>query len=180
MTESQAQSSPKGGKALAKRVYRFEEGHEAFGGDREAMKELLGGKGAGLAEMTYTGVNVPPGLTILTSCCREYTQIGEKMPPGLFDEVLAELTHVEKKLDRKLGDLDKPLLLSVRSGAKFSMPGMMDTILNLGLNDKTVESLTKLTGNGRFVWDSYRRFIAMYSNVVLEITKTTSKIFSKT
>jgi pyruvate,orthophosphate dikinase len=171
MTESQAQSSPKGGKALAKRVYRFEEGHEAFGGDREAMKELLGGKGAGLAEMTYTGVNVPPGLTILTSCCREYTQIGEKMPPGLFDEVLAELAHVEKKLERKLGDLDKPLLLSVRSGAKFSMPGMMDTILNLGLNDKTVESLTKLTGNGRFVWDSYRRFIAMYSNVVLEINK---------
>ncbi|MBI5172820.1 MAG: pyruvate, phosphate dikinase [Candidatus Melainabacteria bacterium] len=156
---------------LKKRVYLFEEGFEAMGGDREAMKELLGGKGAGLAEMTRSGVNVPPGLTILTSCCREYTAGGEKMPAGLFDEILSELAHVEKKLDRKLGDLNKPLLLSVRSGAKFSMPGMMDTVLNLGLNDQTVESIATLTKNPRFAWDSYRRFIQMFSNVVLEIGK---------
>ena len=156
---------------LKKRVYLFEEGFEAMGGDREAMKELLGGKGAGLSEMTRSGVNVPPGLTILTSCCREYTAGGEKMPAGLFDEILAELAHVEKKLDRKLGDLNKPLLLSVRSGAKFSMPGMMDTVLNLGLNDQTVESIATLTKNPRFAWDSYRRFIQMFSNVVLEISK---------
>ncbi|HNM49598.1 MAG TPA: pyruvate, phosphate dikinase, partial [Candidatus Obscuribacter sp.] len=125
----------------------------------------------GLAEMTRSGVNVPPGLTILTSCCREYTAGGEKMPAGLFDEILSELAHVEKKLDRKLGDLNKPLLLSVRSGAKFSMPGMMDTVLNLGLNDQTVESIATLTKNPRFAWDSYRRFIQMFSNVVLEIGK---------
>nr|MBP7578717.1 pyruvate, phosphate dikinase [Candidatus Obscuribacter sp.] len=129
------------------------------------------GKGAGLAEMTRSGVNVPPGLTILTTCCREYTANGGKMLDGLMDEVNQQLAHVEAKLDRKLGDLQKPLLLSVRSGAKFSMPGMMDTILNLGLNDKTVESLAKLTDNPRFAWDSYRRFIQMYSNVVLEISK---------
>lgn len=173
MTESsQAQINDKYAQLkLAKRVYRFEEGCDAFAGNREAMKDLLGGKGAGLAEMTHSGVNVPPGLTILTSCCRQYTENSQKMPEGLFDEVMAELVHVEKKVDRQLGDLKKPLLLSVRSGAKFSMPGMMDTILNLGLNDQTVESLTHLTSNARFAWDSYRRFIAMYSSVVLEISK---------
>lgn len=173
MTESsQAQIKDKYAQLkLAKRVYRFEEGCDAFAGNREAMKDLLGGKGAGLAEMTHSGVNVPPGLTILTSCCRQYTENSQKMPDGLFDEVMAELVHVEKKVDRQLGDLKKPLLLSVRSGAKFSMPGMMDTILNLGLNDQTVESLTHLTSNARFAWDSYRRFIAMYSSVVLEISK---------
>ncbi len=156
---------------LSKRVYLFDEGFAAFAGNRDAMKELLGGKGAGLAEMTHSGVNVPPGLTILTSCCRQYTENGQKMPDKLFDEVLIELAHVEKKLDRVLGDLARPLLLSVRSGAKFSMPGMMDTILNLGLNDQTVESISTLTTNARFAWDSYRRFIAMYSSVVLEMSK---------
>lgn len=168
MTE---QSSKTTTKKLTRRVYLFEEGYEALDGDREAMKEAFGGKGAGLAEMTRSGVNVPPGLTILTTCCREYTANGGKMLDGLMDEVNQQLAHVEAKLDRKLGDLQKPLLLSVRSGAKFSMPGMMDTILNLGLNDKTVESLAKLTDNPRFAWDSYRRFIQMYSNVVLEISK---------
>lgn len=168
MTE---QSSKATTKKLTRRVYLFEEGYEALDGDREAMKEAFGGKGAGLAEMTRSGVNVPPGLTILTTCCREYTANGGKMLDGLMDEVNQQLAHVEAKLDRKLGDLQKPLLLSVRSGAKFSMPGMMDTILNLGLNDKTVESLAKLTDNPRFAWDSYRRFIQMYSNVVLEISK---------
>jgi pyruvate,orthophosphate dikinase len=164
---------------LKKRVYLFADAYKAFQGDskelseaqRNSMKEALGGKGAGLAEMTASGVNVPPGLTLLTSCCREYHTNGQKVADGLYDEVLDQLKHVEQALDRKLGDLDKPLLLSVRSGAKFSMPGMMDTILNLGLNDKTVQSLSRLTNNERFAWDSYRRFIQMYSNVVLEIHK---------
>ncbi|HEY9712675.1 MAG TPA: pyruvate, phosphate dikinase, partial [Chroococcales cyanobacterium] len=162
-----------------KRVYLFTDAYKVFLGDskeltaaqRSAMREALGGKGAGLAEMTMAGVNVPPGLTILTSCCREYHQNGGKFPEGLFAEVVEQLKSVEAALDRRLGDLEKPLLLSVRSGAKFSMPGMMDTILNLGLNDKTVESLAKLTNNERFAYDSYRRFIQMYSNVVLDVHK---------
>ncbi|MBU6452129.1 MAG: pyruvate, phosphate dikinase [Cyanobacteria bacterium REEB67] len=172
VTGSQAETSKEATKGdPAKRVYRFEEAFDAFDGDRSAMRDLLGGKGAGLAEMTKSGVNVPPGLTILTSCCRQYTELGEKMPPALMDEVFADLARIEVALDRKLGDLEKPLLLSVRSGAKFSMPGMMDTVLNLGLNDKTVISLAKLTSNERFAYDSYRRFIQMFSNVVLEINK---------
>ena len=122
-------------------------------------------------EICLEARNVPPGLTILTSCCRQYTELGQKMPPGLMEEVLADLALIEKSLDRKLGDLEKPLLLSVRSGAKFSMPGMMDTVLNLGLNDKTVISLAKLTKNERFAYDSYRRFIQMFSNVVLDVSK---------
>ncbi len=156
-----------------KRVFLFSEAAKAFEGDRKAMREKLGGKGAGLAEMTESGVNVPPGITVLTSCCREYTDNGQKMPAGLMDEISSQLSHVEAKLGRKLGDTKSPLLVSVRSGAKFSMPGMMDTILNLGLNDETVESMVKMTNNERFVWDSYRRFIQMYSNVVLEISKDT-------
>ena len=162
-----------------KRVFLFNEAYKAFAKDgtsitnevRNAMKDALGGKGAGLAEMTASGVNVPPGLTILTSCCRDYHTSSQKMPDGLMDEVFEQLKDVEAKVDRKLGDVKKPLLVSVRSGAKFSMPGMMDTILNLGLNDETVEGLAKLMNNPRFAWDSYRRFIHMYSNVVLEISK---------
>ncbi len=154
-----------------KRVFLFSEGAKSFEGDRKAMREKLGGKGAGLAEMTESGVNVPPGITVLTSCCREYTDNGQKMPAGLMDEITSQLSHVEAKLGRRLGDTKSPLLVSVRSGAKFSMPGMMDTILNLGLNDTTVESLIKMTNNERFALDSYRRFIQMYSNVVLEISK---------
>lgn len=159
-------------KVELKRVFLFSDAYKTFK-DKGAphLRETLGGKGAGLAEMTASGVNVPPGMTITTSVCREYYDNGKKVPDGLFDEVFQELTHIEDKLDRKLGDLDKPLLLSVRSGAKFSMPGMMDTILNLGLNDKTVESLSRLTKNERFAWDSYRRFIQMYSNVVLDVHK---------
>jgi len=153
------------------RLYNFEQGFAAFGGDREAMRESLGGKGAGLSEMIKSGVKVPPGLTILTTQCRAYTDNGGKMPDGLMDEVFAELAHIESALGRKLGDLTDPLLLSVRSGAKFSMPGMMDTILNLGMNDKTVVALAKSTGNERFAYDSYRRFIQMYGNVVLDINK---------
>jgi pyruvate,orthophosphate dikinase len=154
-----------------KRVFLFKEAYEHFKGERNEMRDLLGGKGAGLAEMTATGVNVPPGMTILTSVCRQYYDEGRKMPGGLFEEIKTQLKHIEEKLDRKLGDTQRPLLLSIRSGAKFSMPGMMDTILNLGLNDKTVEGLAKLTNNPRFAWDSYRRFIQMYSNVVLDLHK---------
>jgi pyruvate,orthophosphate dikinase len=154
-----------------KRVFLFEEAYKFFKGDRSQMREMLGGKGAGLAEMTSAGVNVPPGMTVLTSVCRSYYEQGNKVPEGLFDEIRDQLKHIENKLDRRLGDTKRPLLLSIRSGAKFSMPGMMDTILNLGLNDATVEGLAQLTGNARFAWDSYRRFIAMYSNVVLDLSK---------
>ncbi|HEY9786932.1 MAG TPA: pyruvate, phosphate dikinase [Candidatus Obscuribacterales bacterium] len=159
-------------KVQVKRVFLFADAHKEFHGrGASVMREVLGGKGAGLAEMTASGVNVPPGMTIVTSVCRDYYDNGKRVPDGLFEEVWNELKHVEEKLDRKLGDLEKPLLLSVRSGAKFSMPGMMDTILNLGLNDQTVESLAKATNNPRFAWDSYRRFIQMYSNVVLDVHK---------
>jgi pyruvate, orthophosphate dikinase len=137
---------------------------------RASMRDALGGKGAGLAEMTASGISVPPGLTIQTSVCREYYDSGKTLPAGLFDEVLTELTQVEEAVGRRLGDVANPLLLSVRSGAKFSMPGMMDTILNLGLNDQTVEGLAAKLGE-RFALDSYRRFIQMYGNVVLDLGK---------
>lgn len=154
-----------------KRVLLFAEGSPYFQNDRALMRNELGGKGAGLAEMTYTHINVPPGLTIPTSVCRAYYQEGGAFPEGLMDEVMMALKTIEERLGRRLGDIEKPLLLSVRSGAKFSMPGMMDTILNLGLNDTTVESLAKLTNNPRFAWDSYRRFIQMFGNVVFDIRK---------
>src|ERR1700678_1198513 len=134
------------------------------------MKDDLGGKGAGLAEMTNAGLPVPPGFTIQTEACREYMRRGSVSKQG--DREMEEaLAHLEQLQGQKLGKGENPLLLSVRSGAKFSMPGMMDTILNLGLNDQTVESLAKSTNNRRFAWDSYRRFIQMYSNVVLEVHK---------
>jgi pyruvate, orthophosphate dikinase len=154
-----------------KRVFLFKEAYQRFEGDRTLMREALGGKGAGLAEMSATDVSVPPGITLLTSCCRDYFENGKKVPDGLFNEVFEQLKQVEASVGRKLGDLTKPLLVSVRSGAKFSMPGMMDTVLNLGLNDQTVLSLAELTKNERFAWDSYRRFIQMYGNVVLGIPK---------
>lgn len=157
--------------ANLKRVLLFDEAFKQFDGNRQAMRDLLGGKGAGLAEMTAAGVNVPPGMTLLTSLCRQYYEMNRQIPEGLFAEVKEQLKKIEERLDRKLGDPARPLLLSVRSGAKFSMPGMMDTILNLGLNDKTVDGLAKSTSNPRFAWDSYRRFIQMYSNVVLDLSK---------
>lgn len=153
------------------KVLLFSEGSAQFGGNRTLMRELLGGKGAGLAEMTEAGVNVPPGVTIPTSQCRQYYKNGGKLPGELLEQVHEQLRKIEQRLDRKLGCTEKPLLLSVRSGAKFSMPGMMDTILNLGMNDETVESMARSTGNPRFAWDSYRRFIQMYSNVVLDLSK---------
>jgi pyruvate,orthophosphate dikinase len=130
------------------------------------MRDLLGGKGANLAEMTNIGLPVPPGFTITTETCNEYLKLG-RLPDGLWEEVMAALADVEKDMGKKLGDPANPLLVSVRSGAKFSMPGMMDTVLNLGLNDNTLQGLIAATSNERFGYDAYRRFLMMFSDIVL-------------
>ena len=148
-----------------KRVYTFGNG-KAEG--KAEMKNLLGGKGANLAEMNLIGVPVPPGFTITTDTCNDYYQIGkDKVVEMLRPEVEAAIKGIEVLMKSKFGDVENPLLVSVRSGARASMPGMMDTILNLGLNDKVVEGMAKKTGNPRFAWDSYRRFVQMYGDVVL-------------
>ncbi len=147
-----------------KRVYFFGAG-KAEG--RADMKDLLGGKGANLAEMTNLGIPVPAGFTISTEVCIEYYKNNQQLPEGLEDEVLEALRRVEEVMQAKFGDRENPLLVSVRSGARVSMPGMMDTVLNLGLNDETVQGLIKKTNNSRFAYDSYRRFVAMYGDVVL-------------
>jgi len=151
-----------------KYVYFF--GPEGAEGNRD-MKDILGGKGAGLAEMTNAGLPVPPGFTISTEVCNIFYQNNEKVPEEIMKEILENLKKLEKVNNKEFGDKENPLLLSVRSGAKFSMPGMMDTILNLGLNDETVEGLGKRTGNRRFALDCYRRFIHMFGDVVLGIPK---------
>jgi pyruvate,orthophosphate dikinase len=142
-----------------------------FGGKRAEgkadMKNLLGGKGANLAEMVNIGLPVPAGFTITTEVCTYYYNNKKKYPKELKDQVLKALAKVEKEMGAKFGDKENPLLVSVRSGARASMPGMMDTILNLGLNDETVEALAKKTNNPRFAYDSYRRFVQMYGDVVL-------------
>src|SRR5437868_15458774 len=140
-------------------VYDFDE--PSAGG-----KELLGGKGAGLAEMTQLGVPVPAGFTITTDACRAYMAAGRQLPAGLEAEVAEHLRALEERTGKRFGDPRDPLLVSVRSGAAVSMPGMMDTILNLGLNDEAVEGLGQATGNQRFAYDSYRRLIQMYGEVV--------------
>jgi len=147
---------------MKKYVYSFEEGNKD-------MKDLLGGKGANLAEMTKLGIPVPPGFTITTEACKEYYDNNEQWPSGLKEEVEEKLKQLEEKLGKKLGNEENPLLVSVRSGAAVSMPGMMDTILNLGLNDKTVLGLAKKTNNERFAYDAYRRFIQMFGDVVMKI-----------
>ena len=147
-----------------KRVWLFREGDAS-------MKNLLGGKGANLAEMTNLGLPVPPGLTITTETCMDYINNGNKMPAGLMDEVKAALKEVEAQKGQKFGDATNPLLVSVRSGARVSMPGMMETILNLGLNDQTVEAMIKLTNNPRFCYDSYRRFLTMFGSVAWEMDR---------
>ncbi len=148
-----------------KRVYTFGKG-QAEG--RADMRELLGGKGANLAEMNHIGVPVPPGFTITTDVCNEYYEVGkDKVVALLREEVEAGMRHIEALMDSKFGDAENPLLLSVRSGARASMPGMMDTILNLGLNDEVVEGLARKTGNARFAYDAYRRFVQMYGDVVM-------------
>src|SRR5947199_5525103 len=135
---------------------------EPSGGSRE----LLGGKGAGLAEMTQLGIPVPAGFTISTDACRAYMDAGKRLPDGLEEEVDEHLRRLEERTGKRFGDLGDPLLVSVRSGAAVSMPGMMDTILNLGLNDDAVRGLAETTGNARFAYDSYRRLIQMYGEVV--------------
>ena len=150
--------------AQKKYVYSFG-GGKAEG--KASMRELLGGKGAGLHEMTRIGAPVPPGFTMTTDVCTYFYDHRRQYPKGLEAEVAAALARVEKILGRKFGDAENPLLVSVRSGARESMPGMMDTVLNLGLNDRTVEGLAKRTGNPRFAYDSYRRFVQMYGDVVL-------------
>ncbi len=152
----------------SKHVYFF--GSGKADGNRH-MKDLLGGKGSGLAEMTNAGLPVPPGFTISTAVCSIYYDQKGKIPPAIDREIEEHVGKLEKAAGAKLGSTDNPLLVSVRSGAKFSMPGMMDTILNLGLNDDAVEGLKARTKNGRFALDSYRRFIQMFGNVVLEIPK---------
>jgi len=152
-------------------VYLFKEVEEAekYAGDWDGVRGLLGGKGANLAEMTRIGVPVPPGFTITTEACNAYYEAGGQLPEGLWEQVLDALKDVEAQTGKKFGDPKNPLLVSVRSGAKFSMPGMMDTILNVGLNDETAKGMVELTQNERFVYDAYRRLIQMYGSVVLEI-----------
>ena len=173
IVKAKAKTKPRKTKEIAikpgKYIYYF--------GDRKAdgdgkMKDVLGGKGAGLAEMTNAGAPVPPGFTISTEICRIFYQNNLTLPKGFETEVRKYLSRVEKSMGLKFGDPSNPLLVSVRSGAKFSMPGMMDTVLNLGLNDKTAEGLIKKTKNERFVYDSYRRFVQMFGNVVLGIDKS--------
>ena len=149
---------------MKKFVYLFSEGNGS-------MRELLGGKGANLAEMTNLGMPVPQGFTVSTEACTQYYADGQKINDEIKAEILKNLAKLEEIAGKKFGDMENPLLVSVRSGARASMPGMMDTILNLGLNDKVVESFAKKTGNPRFAYDSYRRFIQMYSDVVMEVGK---------
>ncbi|MGZ4318750.1 MAG: PEP/pyruvate-binding domain-containing protein, partial [Gaiellaceae bacterium] len=146
-------------RATGRFVYDFDE-------PSEGGRELLGGKGVGLAEMTQLGVPVPAGFTVTTDACRAYMQNGKALPEGLEPEIERHLSALEERTGKRFGDSSDPLLVSVRSGAAVSMPGMMDTILNLGLNDVSVEGLATSTGNPRFAFDSYRRLIQMYGEVV--------------
>jgi len=153
-------------KAAKRYIYAWGGGKaEGNGG----MKDLLGGKGAGLAEMTNAGLPTPPGFTITTEACNDYFSAGKKLPAGLWDDVLAAVKVVEQQTGKGLGNPANPLLVSVRSGAKFSMPGMMDTVLNLGLNETTLQGIIAITGNERFGWDAYRRFISMFGRIVLNV-----------
>ena len=149
---------------MSKFTYSFEEGNAS-------MRSLLGGKGANLAEMTILGIPVPPGFTISTDACKAFYKNDEQLPPSLMEEALKRIEEIEKHTDKQFGSTTNPLLFSVRSGAVFSMPGMMDTILNLGLNDDTVKALANKTGNERFAYDSYRRFLQMFSDVAMGIPK---------
>jgi len=147
-----------------KYVYQFNEGNAS-------MRELLGGKGANLAEMTSLGLPVPQGFTVSTEACTQYYEDGRQINPEIMAEIMENITKMEERVGKKFGDKDNPLLVSVRSGARASMPGMMDTILNLGLNEEVVEYMSEKSGNPRWAWDCYRRFIQMYSDVVMEVGK---------
>jgi pyruvate,orthophosphate dikinase len=156
----------------AKWSYRFDEiddVQELLGGDWEAVRGLLGGKGANLGDMTRLGIPVPPGFTITTEACRAFTDADGKLPDGLWDEVIEAMADLERRTGKRFGDPDRPLLVACRSGAKFSMPGMMDTVLNIGLNDEVVDGMIAATKDERFVLDSYRRLIQMLGGVVLGV-----------
>jgi pyruvate,orthophosphate dikinase len=153
-------------------LYYFSEGSEAFHGDMTQMKNILGGKGAGLAEMTAAGMPVPQGFTISTEACTQYYKDGRQINEEIQKDIFEHMKGLEKITGKTFGDINNPLLVSVRSGARQSMPGMMDTILNLGLNDESVEGLAKKTGNPRFAYDSYRRFVQMFSDVVMGVSKS--------
>src|SRR3990172_8732939 len=148
------------GGTSVKLAYRFSEGGAS-------MADLLGGKGANLAEMVRLGLPVPPGFTISTEACRRYYRNDKQLPPGLCEEMHALRAETERPLDRRFGSTERPLLVSVRSGSRYSMPGMMDTVLNLGLNEATVEALARETADRRFALDAYRRFIQIFAKVVL-------------
>jgi pyruvate,orthophosphate dikinase len=153
-------------------VYLFDQvelAEQEVGGSWDKVRALLGGKGSGLGDMTRAGVPVPPGFTITTQACNAYLAEGGKFPEGLWDEVLDAIRSIEQKTGKKFGDVKNPLLVSVRSGAKFSMPGMMDTVLNLGMNDEVAESMVALTGDARFVYDAYRRLVQMFGSVVMNM-----------
>ena len=156
---------------MKKWIYIFADVAEAekYAGNWEAVRGLLGGKGANLAEMTRIGIPVPPGFTATTEACLAYLEAGNQFPEGLWEQVLEAMKATEVATDKKFGDPDNPLLVSCRSGSKFSMPGMMDTVLNIGLSDKTAESMVELTGDARFVYDAYRRLVQMFGSVVLGI-----------
>ncbi|MBI3286538.1 MAG: pyruvate, phosphate dikinase, partial [Chloroflexi bacterium] len=154
--------SARGGPRAKKWVYPLEEGSAQ-------MRDLLGGKGAGMAEMARIGMPVPPGFTITTEACNAYYAAGQRFPEGMWEQTVAALQEIERKTGKSFGDPRDPLLVSVRSGAKFSMPGMMDTVLNLGLNEETLQGLIELTGNERFGGDAYRRLLQMFGKIVLDI-----------
>jgi len=160
--------SPSPAARRPKYVYAFANG-KADGSS--ALRHLLGGKGCELAEMTNLGVSVPPGFTITTEAWAAYSSADRKHPAGLWEQIMGGMARLEAAVERRLGDTAKPLLVSVRSGARASMPGMMDTVLNLGLNDRTVIGLARWTKNERFAWDCYRRFITIFGDVVLGIER---------
>ena len=145
-------------------VYMFKEGNAT-------MRNLLGGKGANLAEMTGLGLPVPQGFTVTTEACTQYYEDGRQINDEIMGQIMDAMAKLEEITGKKFGDKENPLLVSVRSGARASMPGMMDTILNLGLNEEVVEALASASGNERWAWDCYRRFIQMYSDVVMEVGK---------
>ncbi len=166
MTHATIPASDRPHKAAKRYIYAWGDG-TAEG--NSSMRDLLGGKGAGLAEMTKAGLPTPPGFTITTEACNDYFEAGERLPDGLWEDVLEAVKETERRAGKGFGDPANPLLVSVRSGAKFSMPGMMDTVLNLGLNEATLDGLVALTGNERFGWDAYRRFVAMFGRIVMGV-----------
>jgi pyruvate,orthophosphate dikinase len=153
-------------------IYGFDELAEAeaaVGGSWDAVRSLLGGKGANLADMTRIGLPVPPGFVVTTTACNAFLAAGERFPEGLWEEERAALGRLEATTGKRFGDRANPLLVSCRSGSKFSMPGMMDTVLNIGLNDAVAEGMGELTGDRRFAYDSYRRLVQMFGSVVMGI-----------